>query len=76
MIKMQSRMLTAEEVLLFMIDCLLVAMDELSIFEYENGDVSEYGERIAYAQCLRWIQFWEKAEENGLDFDIAKKFPL
>lgn len=73
---MICRLLTAEEVLLFVIDSLLVSIEELSVFEDCNGECSEYGERVAYTQCLRWLQFWEKAKENGLDFDISKKYPL
>ena len=71
---MQKR--SAEEVLEIMIDLLLLYIDEL--FEYKDvaGQQFQYGERLAYTECLEWIQEWKYAEINGLDFDIEKRYPL
>ena len=71
---MQKR--SAEEVLEIMIDLLLLYIDEL--FEYKDieGQQFQYGERLAYTECLEWIQEWKYAEINGLDFDVEKRYPL
>ena len=68
---------TSEEILIMMIELLLLYIEEL--FEYKTNDEAhqfQYGERLAYTECLEWIQLWEKAEEYGLYFDIEKRFPL
>ena len=67
---------SAEEVLEMMIKTLLVYLEEL--FEYKDIKTQQfqYGERLAYTECLEWIQSWEKAKINGLDFDIEQKYPL
>ena len=36
----------------------------------------ECGEKLAYTECLEMIQFYEKAKELGLDFNIEERFPL
>ena len=67
---------TAEQVLKDMIATLTVYLKELS--KNFGFSVSEfvYGEKTAYIECLEWIQSWEHAEENGLNFDVEKRFPL
>ena len=65
---------SSEEVLEMMIKILLMYIEELS--EYTEEEVFLYGERLAYTECLEWIQMWRYAEINGLDFDIEKKYPL
>ena len=67
---------SAEEVLEMMIELLLIYVEEL--FEYKDieGQQFQYGERLAYTECLEWIQMWKYAPINGLDFDIEKRFPL
>lgn len=67
---------SAEEVLEMMIKTLLMYLEEL--FEYKDIKTQQfqYGERLAYTECLEWIQSWEKAKINGLDFDIEQKYPL
>ena len=67
---------SAEELLEMMIELLLVYIEEL--FEYKDveGQQFQYGERLAYTECLEWIQEWKYAEINGLDFDIEKRYPL
>lgn len=65
---------SAKEVLEYMIGKLTLCLEELSGFGEE--DAFEYGEKTAYIECLEWIEHWDSAEENGLDFDIEKKYPL
>ncbi len=67
---------SAEEVLKRMIGSLLFYIDELSEFKDRKGQQFQYGERLAYTECLEWIQEWQYAAKNGLDFDIEKRYPL
>ena len=66
----------SDEILERMIAMLLVYMEEL--FEYKDRDNQQfqYGERVAYTECLEWLQAWKYAEYNGLDFDIEERYPL
>ena len=67
---------TAEQVLRDMITLLTTYLKELS--QTFGLPISEfvYGEKTAYVECLEWIQQWEHAKENGLNFDVEKRFPL
>ena len=67
---------SAEDVLEMMIQTLLVYIDELFEYKDEAGQEFQYGERLAYTECLEWIQEWKYAQINGLDFDIEEKYPL
>lgn len=67
---------SAEEVLEILIDLLLLYIDELFAYKDVEGQQFQYGERLAYTECLEWIQEWKYAEVNGLDFDIEKRYPL
>lgn len=42
----------------------------------EEGKQFEYGERVAYTECIEWIEGWEKSKERGLNFNIEEKYPL
>lgn len=66
----------AEEVLNVMIQHLLVYLNELADCTSGSEEEFAYGEKTAYTECLEWIQFWEKAESCGLDFDIETRYPL
>ncbi len=66
----------AEEVLEMMIEILLMYIDGLSNYKDVDGEQFEYGERLAYTECLEWIQEWKYAKQNGLDFDIEERYPL
>ena len=66
----------AEVILKGMIECILLYLDELKEFQNCEKQQFQYGERTAYTECLEWIQLWAFAEENGLDFDIEKRYPL
>ncbi len=66
----------SEEVLKMMIEILLLRVEELFEFTDKEGEQFEYGERLAYTECLEWLQAWKYAKDNGLDFDIEKRYPL
>ena len=66
----------AEEVLEMMIEMLLIYIEELFDCKDEEGQQFEYGERLAYTECLEWIQKWKYSRINGLDFDIEERYPL
>ena len=67
---------SAEEVLEMMIRTLLVYIEELLEYKDTKDQQFQYGERLAYTECLEWIQSWRYAKINGLDFDIEQKYPL
>lgn len=71
---MQKR--SAEEVLGFMIKRLLEYIEELKEYQDEEGKQFEYGERVAYTECIEWIENWEKSKERGLNFNIEEKYPI
>ena len=71
--KMEKK--NSEEVLKMMIKLLLPYIDELATSKKE-GRQFEYGEKLAYTECLEWIQKWEYAECYGLNCDIEKRYPL
>lgn len=57
-------------------DRLIANIEELFEFKDELETQFQYGERVAYTECLEWIQKFGKAKNLGLDFDIEKRFPL
>lgn len=66
----------ADDVLIYMIDILSLYLEELSDVSNNPSMQFCYGEKTAYTECLEMLQHWEKAKENGLYFDIEKKYPL
>lgn len=66
----------AEEVLEMMIRLLILSIEELMEYRNVEGQEFEYGERLAYTECLECIQTWKYAEVNGLDFDVEERYPL
>ena len=68
--------ITADQVLLNLIDYLLTTLEEGSD-EYGNP-LSEKAAivRMVCVACLELIQMWEFAEENGLDFNIEENYPV
>ena len=67
---------TAEEVLEYMIVVLLSYLEALQGYTDADEEQFQYGERVAYTECLECVQTWEKAWEHGLDFEIEERFPL
>jgi len=68
--------LTAEEVLAKMIDVLLEYLEELYVYDNYANCQYQYGEKVAYLDCLLMITQWAKAKEYGLDFDIEDKYKI
>lgn len=64
---------TAEEVLEYMKELLETYLGELNGLEKNEF---AYGEKTAYVECLEIIQFWEKAQTFGLDYDIENRYPI
>ena len=58
---------SAEEVLELLMRHLIVGIEEL--FDYKNieGEEFQYGERVAYTECLECLQQWTNADRHGLD---------
>lgn len=66
----------SEDLLKKMIKLLVLYLEELLEFKDIESEQFQYGERVAYTECLEWLQSWEKAEINGLDFEIEERYPL
>lgn len=73
---MNSHKKNATEVLTFMISSLILSLEEVSTASSADSDSFCYGEKTAYVECLEWLQQWEHAERNGLNFNVEKRFPL
>ena len=67
---------SSEEILEMMIGLLLLYIDELFENKDAENEMFQYGERTAYTECLEWIQLWQYAEANGLDYNIEERYPL
>ena len=67
---------TANELLIFLISILTAYLEELASSSASDKNQFCYGEKTAYIECLEWLQKWEFAEANGLDFDVENRFPL
>ncbi len=66
--------LTARETLRYVAANLERSLKELQS-QIQPNDFT-YGERTAYVECLEWIKRWRHAEQNGLNYDVEKRFPL
>jgi len=65
----------AQEILEFAINLLLYYVEELS-YVTDEADPFAYGEKTAYTECLEIFQYWDKAKDKGLNFDIETRYPL
>ena len=68
--------MSAEEVLLQLIDILMTNLYELKDAKSTDPDRFAYGEKTAYVEVLEIIQDWKDAIIHGLDFVVEKVFPL
>lgn len=66
----------AERVLESLIELLTEYIEELLDYKDVAGAQFQYGERVAYTECLERIRRWEDAEKYGLDYEIEKRYPL
>ena len=67
---------SAEDVLESMIQILLTYVDELFVYKNDENHQFQYGERLAYTECLEMLQEWKYAPLNGLYFNVEEKYPL
>ncbi len=70
------RKITAETLIVYMIELLTSYLIELSVSEEADDKSFIYGEKLAYVECLELLQHWEYANVYGLDYDVEKRFPL
>lgn len=68
--------LKANEVLELMREILIGYLEQLKGYKDVPEEQFQYGEKVAYIECLEYIQMWIKADEKGLNFDIAKRYQL
>ena len=73
---MNMKDLPADHVLDILIRVLIQRLDELKDYKDVEGQKFQYGERLAYTECLECVQLWEKAKEHGLNFEIEDVYPL
>ena len=66
----------AKKTLKRIIGLLLLYLEELSPVQDLPNEQFQYGEKIAYTECLEWLQQWRKSKKYGLDFNIEKRYPL
>ena len=64
---------SAEEILKYLIELLEHHLSELN--GAENSGFA-LGEKYAYVECLEAVQYWERAAEFGLGYDVEERFPL
>lgn len=67
---------SSHETLQIIINILLNYLEELNGIKSSDENQFAYGEKTAYTECLELIQLWEKAHDNGLNFDIEARYPL
>ena len=67
---------SAEEVLELLMRHLIVGIEEL--FDYKNieGEEFQYGERVAYTECLECLQQWTNAEPARIRFRYRKEISV
>ena len=65
---------TAEEILAKLIYVLFENLTELKDVKDAPDQKFQYGEKTAYIECLELLQYWEKANQMGLNCDIESYF--
>lgn len=66
----------ADELIEAMIELLTIYLEELSDVTDTPNQQFTYGEKTAYTECLELLMQWDKAETNGLVFNVEQRFPL
>ena len=64
--------MNAEQIVIRLIELFTQNLVELSQLKKQSDFV--VGESTAYVDCLENIQLWDKANNYGLTYNIAKKF--
>ena len=57
-------------------DFLLKCIEELMEYKETTESEFQYGERVAYTECLEYLQYLTTGIDLGLDFDIEERYPL
>lgn len=70
------KQLTAKETLSYVIRVVTEYLNEIQRQDPNNQDDFTYGAKTAYVECLEMIQFWEEADNEGLDYNIEDLYPL
>lgn len=70
---MTNETLTEEEILNYMAEYLIVALDELT--DTKTGDGFINGEITAFVECLEMINLWKGFARFGIT-DIEKKYKI
>lgn len=68
--------LNSMDLLKYMIELLTSYLEELSDIQDLPEQEFSYGEKTAYTECLEILSLWEDAKENGLNYEVEKRFPL
>ncbi|MDE6075755.1 MAG: hypothetical protein K2G26_04895 [Clostridia bacterium] len=70
---MPKKILTEEELLTYLAEYLIWALDELTKCRTAEGFIN--GEITAYVDCLEILNFWEGFKRYGIA-DIEKKYQI
>ncbi len=66
----------SDEILKTLILMLTQNLKELANCKDSDDEQFQYGEKIAYTECLEVIQDWENAKSYSIDYEIEKRYPL
>lgn len=69
-----SNKLTAEQTLVRLIETIEISLTELLSLKHKNEFV--VGEWYAFVECIEVVTSWDKAEENGLNYNPEIKFNI
>ena len=69
-----KKLLTADEILIRMMNILLNNLDQLRDYNDAPKQLFQYGAKTAYIECFELIQEWENAGEFGIGFDVEFYF--
>ena len=65
----------AVEVLTFLERLLTAYLEELKECKETDENLFEYGEKIAYVECLEVIQRWDSSAYDTAE-DVERRFPI
>ena len=65
--------MNAEQILIYIIELFNNYLEELN--SCPRNDFI-HGEMTAYVETLEIIQYWQKAKQHGLDYEIEEKYKI
>ncbi len=68
--------MASDELLPYLIRLLTFNLEELTESDPKNKNAFIYGEKTAYVECLEILQYWQHAEEYGLNYFVEDRFPI